>query len=271
MLRRLIGADVRIELDLDADLQSVRADAGQINQVLVNLAINARDAMGGAGTIIIGTANEGDEVVLRVRDDGAGMDEETRELAFDPFFTTKEPGKGTGLGLASAHGIITQSGGTITIDSEPGRGTLITIRFPAVSEAAKAGPGPAAPAAPQRGHESILLVEDNTETRAVVARMLRGLGYHVTHTESPLKALEFPPTCDLLLTDIVMPELDGVELARRLNAPHVLFMSGYDRQAVRGARVAYLQKPFTTEALAESLRAVLDGAEASAERPLQAA
>jgi signal transduction histidine kinase len=258
MLRRLIEADIRIELDLDADLDSIKADPGQINQVLINLAINARDAMSGSGTLTIATANQDDHVVLRVCDDGAGMDEETLTLALEPFFTTKAPGKGTGLGLASAHGIITQSGGTITLESELGRGTTITVRFPAVSEAAQADRGTAAPQPPQRGHESILLVEDNTETRVVVARMLRSYGYHVTHTDSPLKALEFPASCDLLLTDVVMPELDGVELTRRLRPANVLFMSGYDRQALRGEHVAYIQKPFTSEALASSVRAVLD-------------
>src|SRR5437764_10171838 len=178
MLRRLLGAGVNVQLRLDPGLRAVAADPSQIGQVLLNLAVNARDSMSGRGTLTIATRNEGDDVVLEVADDGAGMDEETRGRVFEPFFTTKPVGQGTGLGLSTVYGIVAQSGGSIDVQSEPGRGARFTVRLPATDVAPEtAAPRPAAEA-PAAG-ERILVVDDEKVVRDLLAQMLREQGYEV--------------------------------------------------------------------------------------------
>ena len=259
MLGRLIGEDVRVELQLADDLKAIEADPAQIGQVLLNLAVNARDAMSGSGTLHISTRNDGGDVLLEVADTGVGMDEETQARIFDPFFTTKDVGQGTGLGLATVYGIITQSGGTITVRSSPGRGAAFVLRFPATDARPEGSGESAAPTAPS-GRERILVVDDETVVRNLVAQVLRERGYDVTVAGSAREALELEGDYDLLLTDVVMPETNGPELAEEIDADRVLFMSGYDQDGVAGSGAPYLQKPFSREQLTHAVRAVLDGA-----------
>jgi two-component system cell cycle sensor histidine kinase/response regulator CckA len=234
----------------------VEADPSQIGQVLLNLAVNARDAMGGSGTLTVSTRNDGAEVVLEVADTGDGMDEETRGRVFEPFFTTKEVGSGTGLGLSTVYGIVTQSGGTITVQSAPGEGAVFSIRLPATA-------GEAAPvAAPEpeaaRGAERILVVDDERVVRELLAQMLRDQGYDVAVAGSAREARSLESNWDLLITDVVMPETDGVKLAQQIDAHHVLFISGYDQEALVHADSFFLQKPFSRDDLARTVRALLD-------------
>jgi signal transduction histidine kinase len=257
MLRRLIGVGVRIDLDLDPRLRSVDADPSQIAQVLLNLAVNARDSMAGRGALTIATRNDGDEVVLEVTDDGAGMDEATRARAFEPFFTTKPTGQGTGLGLSTVYGIVTQSGGSIDVRSAPGEGATFSIRLPASADAALATPA-AGTAAPARGGERILVVDDEKIVRELLAQMLRQQGYAVAVAASAREARALDGPWDLLLTDVVMPETDGVKLARTIDARHVLFVSGYDQEALVAADASFLQKPFSREDLTRAVRALFD-------------
>ena len=256
MLERLIGEDIRVMLDLDFNLAMVEADPSQIGQVLLNLAVNARDAMGGHGMLKISTRMHGNVAVLEVTDDGVGMDEETRARIFEPFFTTKEVGHGTGLGLSTVYGVVTQSGGTIDVRSGPGAGTTFTILLPATSRR----PEQADPAGgkPSRGGERILVVDDEQVVRDLLARMLRTQGYTVTVAASAREALELPREWDLLLTDVVMPDLDGVKLAARIRARHVLFISGYDQDALANGDAPFLQKPFSRDDLAWAVRELLD-------------
>jgi signal transduction histidine kinase len=282
MLQRLIGEDVSLSTDLDRGVRQVRADIGQIEQVLFNLAINARDAMPSGGTLEFRTANvimprspadvsvpAGEYVLLSVRDSGLGMDAQTRERIFEPFFTTKEVGKGTGLGLSTVYGIIRQHGGQILVHSAPGAGTTFELLLPAVDAPVDA---PAAPA-PERnvtGTETLLLVEDDKLVRDVTRRALTRFGYHVLAAGSLVEALGIvaapPSAIDLLITDVVMPDVYGPELAERLKAAGlhapVLFLSGYSEDAVTGqgalrAGSAFLAKPFTPRALARKVREVL--------------
>jgi len=287
MLRRLIGEDVALVTELAADLGPVNADPGQLEQVLLNLAVNARDAMPQGGRLTIATANvvlteeyaerhhrlpPGQYVLLAVSDTGVGMDEATQKHLFEPFFTTKEVGKGTGLGLATVYGIVKQSGGYIWVYSEPGHGTTVKVYLPRVAGAAE--PLPAAEAAPElrRGTETVLLVEDAAPVRTLARKSLENCGYRVLDAADGRAALDLSAHhaggIDILVTDVVMPGMSGRELAERL-APlrpgmRVLYTSGYTddamvHQGVLRSGVAFLQKPFVPESLARKVREVLDG------------
>jgi len=286
MLRRVIGEDVVLSTSSAADLGTVVADPGQIEQILLNLTVNARDAMPGGGRIEIETANAtvdekavrsmpgmapGDYVLLSVSDTGTGIPPEVIGHIFEPFFTTKEKGKGTGLGLATVYGIVKQSGGGIYADTELGRGTTFRIYLPRVREAATSpDAAPAEPTVP-RGTETILLVEDEDGVRNVVGRLLEDFGYHVIPLSDPMEAIARmgdagADRVELVLTDIVMPHMDGRTLAGRLRESRpslkVLFMTGYtpDESLRSGAAegTAVLQKPFRPEQLARKVREVLD-------------
>jgi hypothetical protein len=284
MLRRLIGEDIHLITVFDDKLGSVRADPGQIEQVLMNLAINARDAMPRGGRLTIETGNvdldssysqlhpdvePGRYAMMAVSDTGHGMDAEILSHIFEPFFTTKEAGKGTGLGLATAHGIVKQSDGQIFVYSEPGRGTTFKIYLPRVDEAAAAPLAPAVEAELPGGSETVLLAEDEAALRELVAESLRSMGYLVLEARHAGEALAIGEQhpIDLLITDVVMPAMSGRELGERLAALQpalkVLYMSGYTDDAVvlhgvLSEGVPFLQKPFTAEALARKLREVLD-------------
>jgi len=257
MLRRLIGENVTVELRLDPDLRLVAADPSQMGQVLLNLAVNARDAMSGRGTLTVTTRNDGDEVVLEVVDDGAGMDEETRARVFEPFFTTKPVGQGTGLGLSTVYGIVAQSGGSIDVRSGPGRGAAFAVRLPVTDLA----PEPAAARRPVQaagGAERILVVDDEKVVRELLAQMLREQGYEVALAGSVAEARRLEGPWDLLLTDVVMPETDGVSLSKQIDARHVMFISGYDQEALVAGDASFLQKPFSRDALMRAVRALFD-------------
>ena len=285
MLRRLIGEDVELASRLDPRLGRVEADPGQLEQVIMNLAVNARDAMPQGGKLTIETANvelseayaaeradvdPGPYVLLAISDTGTGMDEQTKSRLFEPFFTTKEAGKGTGLGLATAYGIVKQSGGHIAVYSELGRGTTFKVYLPRIEAAVErsseieTGPLP-------RGSETVLLVEDEVGVRALVRTLLEAQGYAVLEASGAEEALEIAGSharpIDLILTDVVMPGSSGPglrgELERSRPGTRFLFMSGYTDDAVvrHGALesgLAFLQKPFTPEALARKVREVLD-------------
>jgi len=269
MLERLIGSDVRLETRLGPDVGRIKVDRGQLEQVVMNLAINARDAMpdGGALTLETAAKADGTGITLRVIDSGHGMDHETVSHVFEPFFTTKGPGRGTGLGLATVYGIVTQHGGSIAVDSELGRGTAFTLTFPrdAAAEVTASAMLPAQPA--QTGSETILLVEDESMVRSLVRRTLTLRGYAVFEAASGEEAMaqfgNAPDRIDLLLTDVVMPGINGRVLAERLTAQRpdlkVVFMSGYTEDTVLEARdqVHFLQKPFTPDALRTIVRRAL--------------
>jgi len=284
LLKRVLREDIALSATLAADAGRIRVDPGQLEQVLMNLAVNARDAMPRGGKLTIETANvdldesdtqaypaakPGRYVMLAVTDTGSGMDAATQARIFEPFFTTKEIGKGTGLGLATVQGIVQQSGGFILVYSEPGHGTAFKIYLPRVNDAVSAAESP--PAEPRRGTETILVVEDVTVVRDVTRQMLQRYGYQVLEAADGPAALRLAASYDapihLLLTDVVMPEMNGRDLAERLRESRpdmaVVFISGYTDDAVvrhgilqRG--IAYLQKPFTPRSLALKIRAVLD-------------
>jgi two-component system, cell cycle sensor histidine kinase and response regulator CckA len=285
LIGRSIGEHVRLETDLAPDLLHVKADAGQLGQVLVNLAVNARDAMPDGGALTLETGNvhldeldaaerqgltPGWHVQLVVRDDGVGMPPEVMEHAFDPFFTTKTPGEGTGLGLATVYGIITGAGGLVSLYSEPGRGTALRILLPAL-EAAPVAPGPAASEEPPRaeGDRTVLVVEDQAPLRAITVRILERAGYHVLSATSGPEALAIaaaaPREIDLLLTDVVMPEMLGQVLAQELRRARpdlrVIFTSGFARPALehggRPLEDPLLQKPVPARELLAQVAAVL--------------
>jgi CheY-like chemotaxis protein len=286
MLRRIIGEDIDFATDLDPNLCRVCADPGQVEQVLMNLCVNARDAMPSGGKLTIGTANaELDEtfarthagtapghfVMLSVSDTGLGMDAHTQAHLFEPFFTTKEVGKGTGLGLSTVYGIVRQSGGHIWVYSELGKGTSFKIYLPVVDEPLDRKPKQRPSSPPARATETVLLVEDDDSVRLVASRILRQSGYEVLEASSPELALglfrEHRASIALLLTDVIMPNISGPELAAELLRQQpklkVLYMSGYSGTAVfrHGALEsgkAFLEKPFTPELLTERLREVLD-------------
>ena len=286
MLRRLIGEDIKLETSLDLQLPAVKADPGQLEQVLLNLVVNSRDAMPRGGTVTLGTETgtlasgalapnvpeqTGRFVVLSVTDTGLGMTADTRSHLFEPFFTTKEVGKGTGLGLATVYGIVKQSGGYIAVDSELGSGTIVRIYLPAVAERVPP-PEPPAPVKEWRGTETLLLVEDEEGVRTFARRALEDSGYRVLMAGSGTDAINvargFDGRIHLLLTDVVMPGLSGRELAEQLVSERpdvrVIFTSGYTddetvRHGVREAETAFLQKPFTPEQLGRRIREVLDG------------
>ncbi len=283
MLRRLIGEDIDLVTLLDSGIGAVRADPGQIEQVILNLAVNARDAMPQGGCITIATRNvdlddafvarhphaqTGPHVLLAFGDTGVGMDEETRSRVFEPFFTTKEPGKGTGLGLSTVYGIVKQSGGVIWVESGAEGGTQFNICLPRVDEPADDGAAMAPAVGQQRGTETILLVEDEPSVRVMVRRILQGEGYDVLEACEGQEAFEIAArdgqSIRLLLTDIVMPRMGGRELAERLAPIHpemkVVYMTGYTEQAISDA--PFLHKPFTPKGLLSKLREVLDTPEA---------
>jgi signal transduction histidine kinase len=256
ILRRLIGEDVRVVLDLEPTLRPVEADPSQIDQVLLNLAVNARDAMGGRGRLRIVTRNDGDAVLLEVSDSGGGMDDETQARIFEPFFTTKEIGQGTGLGLSTVYGIVSQSGGTIAVRSALGRGATFSIRLPVTVRTPVATPVTTPHVS--AGGERILVVDDEKLVRDLLAQILREQGYEVVAAASATEARELDERWDVLVTDVVMPETDGVSLAREIDATHVLFISGYDQRALVSSDAAFLQKPFGREDLSRAIRALLD-------------
>ncbi len=285
MLARLIGEHIRFVTDLEPDLGHVRADPGQIEQVIVNLVVNARDAMPDGGTLTIRTRNAGADgalprprfgaplephIVISVQDTGVGIDAETQKRIFEPFFTTKEKPHGTGLGLATVYGIVSQSGGQVVVVSEPGRGAQFDIYLPLAEDAPEPRPAAEAPAV-GRGSETILLVEDEDAVRDLTRRCLEARGYRVLQASSAEEAEQVLAThlarLDLLLTDVVMPGASGPELARRLQAQrrdlNVLFVSGYTDDSMAAHRVldpgaSFLQKPFTPDTLARKVREVLD-------------
>jgi signal transduction histidine kinase/CheY-like chemotaxis protein len=286
LLGRLIGEDIALVTAPTTGLGHVKADRGQIEQVLMNLAVNARDAMPQGGHLIVETANvdldgdfvrrhvgarPGPHVMLAVSDSGVGIPREVQPHIFEPFFTTKEQGRGTGLGLATVYGIVKQSGGYITVDSESGRGTTFRIYLPRVDAAAPAADRSARPTAAAGGTETILLVEDEEGVRELARDILRSSGYTVIEARNGAEALllceRHQGPLDLLLTDVVMPRMSGRELAERLAALRpdliVLYMSGYTddaviRHGVLGAGTAFLQKPFTPGALVGRVRETLD-------------
>jgi CheY-like chemotaxis protein len=287
MLRRLIGEDVELSTVCAAVLGKVLVDSGQMEQVIMNLAVNARDAMPGGGKLTIETAEivldqeyasahpgvqPGPHIMLAVSDTGVGMDEATQARMFDPFFTTKEEGKGTGLGLATVFGIVRQSRGTIAARSELEKGTEITIYFPTADKDAIERVSSTPPAhSVLGGSETILLVEDDEQVRVLTRTILRRYGYDVVEAQSGGDAFllceQHPTAIHLLLTDVVMPRMSGGQLAERLVAIRpemkVLYMSGYANdaamhQGVRGRPVAFIQKPITPEALARKVRDTLD-------------
>jgi PAS domain S-box-containing protein len=286
MLIRLIGADVTLRVAYGADIGNVRADVGQLEQVITNLVVNARDAMPRGGWLTIDTANVeltepyveahqvaevGSYIVVAVTDTGTGMSAETRARIFEPFFTTKDKGKGTGLGMSTSYGIVQQSGGYIWVYSELGRGTTFKIYLPRIYEDADT-PGPVrGTSGTPTGTETILLAEDDDQLRVLVADLLRRFGYTVIAAASTLEALErsraHSGPIHLLLTDVIMPGETGWQLANRLAGDHpglrTLFMSGYTDQAISDqnilvGEVDYLQKPFTPPQLAQRVRQVLD-------------
>jgi signal transduction histidine kinase len=286
MLRRLVGERITLRLDLDPALGDVTADPGQIEQVIANLGVNARDAMPEGGTLTIATANVsrggmtgasddglpgGPLVVLIVKDTGLGMDEHVLAHLFEPFFTTKELGRGTGLGLATVYGIVRQSGGQIQVSSRPGEGSTFTVYLPRMDSHGRTGAALAgAPEPVPGGTETVLVVEDEEAVRHLVCRVLRAKGYRVLeapHAESALVLAGSTRTpIDLLLTDMVMPGMGGSALAAELTASRpslrVLFITGYAPEAVerRGELVdagGLLEKPFSADQLARKVREVL--------------
>src|SRR5690349_12014161 len=263
MLSRLIGEDVRIATLAGPGLPRVLADRAQVEQVIINLAINARDAMPGGGTLSIETsAGLLDEFVcLSVTDTGTGIEPAVLERIFEPFFTTKEVGLGTGLGLATVHGIVTQSGGHVRVSSDPGHGSTFSVYLPAVAPGVSAAGAEASPASAERlaGDETILLCEDDESVRRLAVLFLAAEGYTVISCATPGEALGAAAgreRIDALVTDIVMPEMSGGELASRLGLP-VLFVSGYSEERVEPG-MPFLEKPFDRVGLLRAVRAVLD-------------
>jgi two-component system, cell cycle sensor histidine kinase and response regulator CckA len=293
MLQRLIGEDITIEWRPGRDLWPVMADPSQLDQVLTNLCINARDAIGGVGRIVIATecvtfdadfcaahpgASPGDHVVLTITDSGCGMDQEMLANLFEPYYTTKEIGKGTGLGLATVYGIVKQNSGFINVESEPGKGARFSIYLPRstgtvdpgkVEQEEKQAPPPAA----AQSRETILVVEDEPANLRLITRMLRRQGYTVLAAGSPDKALQVARKrlgeIQLLITDVIMPDMNGRDLARSLlsSCPQMkcLFMSGYTADVIAthgvlAAEVSFIQKPFSEKALAGKIRETLEKA-----------
>ncbi|MFI5057274.1 MAG: PAS domain S-box protein [Candidatus Acidiferrales bacterium] len=287
LLRRLMGADIEMKTLVGEDVGTVKADPGQIEQVIMNLVVNARDAMPDGGRLTLETANidldstyardhatvrPGHYVMLAVTDTGVGMDAETASHIFEPFYTTKGGTSGTGLGLATVYGIVKQSGGYIWVYSEPGKGSSFKVYLPRVDEPAEAPQTIKKQPRARTGTETILLVEDEPAVRELTRMVLAAQGYSVVEALNPEDAERLSETqgteIHLLLTDVVMPGLSGRELARRITARHpkmrVLYMSGYTQNVIAGGGtletgIAFLQKPFTPATLIEKVRDVLDG------------
>jgi PAS domain S-box-containing protein len=286
LLRRLIGEHIDLRTSSGPNLSSVRADQGQIEQVIMNLAVNARDAMPGGGQLTIETRNvelnaryndrhgrvrNGPHVLLSVCDTGSGMDPETQSHLFEPFFTTKEKDKGTGLGLATVYGIVKQSGGDIWVYSEPGRGSCFKIYFPAVGQAPESAAKEATRVRRRAGTETVLLAEDSDVVRRLLREILLGQGYTLLEARHGAEALQlsrgFAGHIDLLVTDMVMPQMSGRELAAQLSPERpdmkILYMSGYTEEAIVRHGVldpgtSFLEKPFTPDSLAQRIRELLD-------------
>lgn len=290
LLRRLIGEDISLVLCPHPALGQVKADPGQVEQIIMNLAVNARDAMPGGGQLTVETMNieldgsgvhkspclqPGSYVMLAVSDTGCGMDADTQARIFEPFFTTKGPGKGTGLGLATVDGIVKQSGGGIRVSSRLGKGTTFNVYFPRVEGQAERVAPASTPDEALRGSETVLLVEDDEMVRALAQAILERYGYTVVATRNVTDALRFVQedsrTIHLMLTDTIMPGMNGPELADRALSLRpdmkVLYMSGYtDKAFTHTGRwepgTAFLQKPFTPQTLAQKLRETLVVSEA---------
>jgi PAS domain S-box-containing protein len=281
MLRRLIGEDIELTLTTDPALGRTRIDPGQLEQIIMNLSLNSRDAMPRGGKLTLRTSNVeldpvdhpgravGPHVMLEVTDTGIGMDQAIKARIFEPFFTTKAAGKGTGLGLSTVFGIVQQSGGSIWVDSEPGKGTCVRLYFPRVQARVSATAAPAAKRLVM-GTETVLLVEDDESVRKLARTILQRSGYRVLEAEhgaAAIQIFEANPGIQLLVSDVVMPGMSGPELAERLRPlrpeMRVLFMSGYTGDAISHHGVldpglAFLQKPFTPESLTRKVREVLD-------------
>ncbi len=262
MLRRVIGENISLQTSLAPSVPTIHADPNQIEQILVNLAVNARDAMPKGGLLAIRTTVEGRHVVLSISDNGRGMSPDTIAHVFEPFFTTKEIGKGTGLGLSTVYGIVKQANGEITVESTPGQGATFRIFFPAQS--ASPEPGPAPEPAPSRGNrESILLVEDDPVLRRLLGDALQRENYQVFEAptgEAALLQARTAVSLDLLVTDVILPGITGTELARRLPHLPVLFITGYTDDAVLETDQSILRKPFTLPELTYRVRELLDPA-----------
>ncbi|HEX3528320.1 MAG TPA: response regulator [Thermoanaerobaculia bacterium] len=289
MLQRLLGEDISLVTDLHPGLGKVRIDPGQMEQVIVNLAVNARHAMPNGGTISLRTAPllvtgeipaphgnipPGSYVLMTVADTGLGMDAETQARVFEPFFSTK--GEGTGLGLSTAYGIVQQSRGHIFVDSAPGKGAVFSIYLP-VTQDEETGVAAPVSTSPDTGTETVLLVEDEDEVRTVLHQILTGKGYRVFQASSGAEGLAIARLArgpiHLLLTDVTMPQMKGTELAARLRAERpqtrVIFMSGYNEETLPADELTCLQKPFSARTLTQAVRAILDATEE--ERPQAAA
>jgi signal transduction histidine kinase/ActR/RegA family two-component response regulator len=285
MLRRLCPEDVRLNVSIDSELQPILADPTQVGQILVNLVVNARDALPQGGNIrvhaygfesdptrgaSVAGLERGRYVCLEVADDGVGMDPETAQRIFEPFFSTKAPGRGTGMGLATVHGIVQQLGGQIDVQTEQGHGTTFRLFFPVARRALSSTSGSTDATAP-RGREAVLLCEDDASVRTLAANFLRSGDYEVLTAGSGHQALELAesrPDISLLVTDVVMPEINGVQLARRLRERlpklKVLYLSGYtasviDSRTDTGARDELLAKPFSRSDLLGRVRCAIDG------------
>ncbi len=288
MLRRVVGEDVRLDVRLDPSLWRVRADPGQLEQVIMNLVVNARDSMPEGGDLVVATSNvtlderyvrehpdakAGPHVCLAVSDTGVGMDAQTMSRLFEPFFTTKEPGKGTGLGLATVYGIVEQSGGSIGVQSELGKGSTFRVFLPRVDDEIEEPKRPSASAMPAVcGSETVLVVEDSDVVRNLVREVLVSKGFRILEARTGREAVQvcenFNGQIHLLLTDVVMPEAGGRDLAEYIKTLQpdmkVLYMSGYAETAVfKGRRldekIEFIPKPFTPAQLVRKVREVIDG------------
>ncbi|NJN93078.1 MAG: PAS domain S-box protein [Anaerolineales bacterium] len=287
LLRRLIGEDLELTIDLKPNLAQVMADPGQLEQIILNLAVNARDAMPHGGKLMIATDNvvldeasahlypevvPGSYVLLTITDTGTGMNQETLAHIFEPFFTTKEQGKGTGLGLATVHSIVKQHGGHIRVDTEPGRGTIFRVYLPQLKTLPELPVESSSTGELTRGSETILVVEDDLSVREIMCHILQANGYTIHQAASGPEAINFcqetrPENIHLLLTDMVMPGMNGQNLASNLRSryPHlkVLYTSGYLENNLPQAnlpesKMIFLEKPFTPDTLARKVREVLD-------------
>jgi CheY-like chemotaxis protein len=288
LLQRMIGEDINLTSVLDPDLVSVKADRGQIEQVIMNLAVNARDAMENGGRLTVETSTvdldqqhvllypegrPGRYAMLKVSDDGPGMSKDMISKIFEPFFTTKQKGESSGLGLSTVYGIVKQSGGYISVDSEPDQGTTFKVFLPALEEGAGSVDAGPAPHRETHGTETVLVVEDEESVRNLLRRILSKSGYTVLAAATGSEAIEiceqYRAAIHLMLTDVVLPRMSGGDLVKRLNESGmdilVLYMSGYTDDAivhhgVLDHGIPFIQKPFTSEKILGKIREVLDSA-----------